>query len=279
MQMKKSFLTISFLSLIVLSSFTLQTPLFNSTKLAKVKSIRETSYSILKSDSTINDKIPVSDNFTLFDTTQNKIKSYQYRNDTLFSYTIYKYNIENILIQSEEYNSDGSLFLRINYYSNKKGFITKAIYQRSSQKRYDDRRNPIAVEFYKYYQDLFSKIIYENDFKGNVLQAKYFKPDNTLSFKYTYKHDYRYNTTEVKYYNGKGSVSWRKKINYNLKGLPINYKLYRNNRLALSAKISYSFNRFNDWTIRKETRKLYGNFFAYDISDNTLITIRDIEYY
>lgn len=277
--MKKSFLIISFLSLIVLSSFTILTPLRNSTMLAKVKSIREISYSILKSDSTISDKIPVSDNFTLFDTTHNKIKAYQYRNDTLFSYTIYKYNIENVLIQSEEYNSDGSLFLRINYYSNKKGVITKAIYQRTSQKRYDDRRNPVDVEFYKYYSDLFTKIIYETDFKGNVLQAIYFKPDNTLSFKYTYKHDYRYNKTEVKYYNNKGSVSWRKNISYNQKGLPISYKLYMNNRVALSAKISYTFNRFNDWTIRKETRKLYGNFFASDITDNTLITTRNIEYY
>jgi len=281
MHMKKSFLIISFFSLIVLSSFTLNLPTttHNSGSQGKFKSIRETRFSILKSDSLIQNQTTISDKYSLYDTMNNIIKTFQYKSDTLFSYTTYTYNDDNRLIRSDEFNSDGSLYLSITYAIDSKGFIIQAIYHRTTQKRYDRERNTVDVEFYKYYKDLFAFITFINDFKGNVLEKKYFTSDNNLAFSYNFKYDYKYNATEIKYYNSHQSVSWRKKNKYNTDNNMIESTLYLNNRIALRSKFEYVLDNNSNWVKQIEKRKLFDNFYADDITDNTIITIRKIEYY
>ncbi len=206
-------------------------------------------------------------------------QSFQYKDDTLFSYINYYYDTSNLLLESKEFNSDNTLYLSIKYTHNKKGFVTRADYLRNTQKQYDDHRNPVEVEFEKYYKNLFTYIVYVNDFMGNVLEKRYYTDDDRLSFKYTFKYDFRYNKIEIKFYNNKGSVSWRKKMKYNKEGLLTQYKLYMNNRPALLSKFRYQLDSNKNWIKRVETRKLYNNFFAYDIKDNTIVTENEIEYY
>ena len=206
-------------------------------------------------------------------------QSFQYKSDTLFSYTNYYYDTSNLLIKSKEFNSDNTPYLTIKYTHDKNGFVTRADYLRNTQKQYDDHRNPVEVEFEKYYKNLFTYIIYINDFMGNVLEEKYYTSDKRLSFKYTFKYDFRYNKIETKFYNRKGSVSWRKKMKYNKEGFLTQYKLYMNNRPALLSKFKYQLDSNKNWIKRVETRKLYNNFFAYDIKDNTIVTENEIEYY
>lgn len=281
LNMRKYEINISLLGLLIMSSFAfnLPTTTHSSSMHGKVKSIRETRFSILKSDSLVQNQIPISDKYSLYDTMTNIIKTFQYKNDTLFSYTTFTYNDDNKLIRSDEFNSDGSLYLSITYTIDSKGFITRATYHRTTQKRYDRERNPVDVEFYKYYKDLFAYITFTNDFKGNVLEKRYFTSDNNLAFSYTFKYDYKYNATEIKYYNSHQSVSWRKKNKYNQDNNLIESTLYLNNRIALRSKFEYVLDYNRNWVKQIEKRKLYDNFYADDISDNTIITIRDIKYY
>jgi len=246
---------------------------------AVIKSIHQTIFSIPKDKKIYNDEHLIFDQISHFNKVGLVTQTFQYKSDTLFSYTNYYYDTNNVLISSKEYNSNNSPYLIIHFTHDKKGFITRADYIRSIQKLFDDHRNPVEVEFEKYYQKLYTYIIYLNDFMGNVVEAQYYTADHKLSYKYTYRYDFRYNQTEIKYYNNKGSVSWRKKLKYNKERHLVQYKLYMNNRQALLSKLNYQFDQHNNWVNRTETRQHYDNFFAYDVSDNTFITVRKIDYY
>ena len=254
-------------------------PWQKSKSAAAIKSIRQNIFSEPKGERAFSNKHLIFDQISHYNKKGIVTQTFQYKNDTLFSYTNYYYDTTGVLTSSKEFNSDNSPYLTIHFTHDKKGFITRADYIRSGQKHYDDHRNPVEVEFEKYYQNLFTYIIYVNDYMGNVLEAQYYRADNKLSFKYTYRYDFRYNQTEIKYYNNKGSVSWRKKLKYDKNGHLIQYKLYMNNRQALLSKLSYQFDQNNNWINRTETRKRYDNFFAYDVTDNTFITVRKIDYY
>ncbi|RLD89127.1 MAG: hypothetical protein DRJ09_07140 [Bacteroidetes bacterium] len=246
---------------------------------AVIKSNHQTIFSVPKGEKDYNKKYLIFDQITHFNKKGLITQTFQYKSDTLFCYTSYYYDTNNILLSCEEYNSDNSLYLTINYTHNHKGFVTRADYIRSSQKHYDDHRNPVDVEFEKYYKKLYTYIVYINDFMGNVIEAQYYTADNKLSFKYSYRYDFRYNQTEIKYYNNKGSVSWRKKLKYDKEGYLVQYKLYMNNRQALLSKVRYQFDQNNNWINCTETRKRYDNFFAYDVTDNTLFMVRKLDYY
>ena len=138
---------------------------------------------------------------------------------------------------------------------------------------------PLGFKIMPPYKKLYTYIVYINDFMGNVIEAQYYTADNKLSFKYSYRYDFRYNQTEIKYYNNKGSVSWRKKLKYDKEGYLVQYKLYMNNRQALLSKVRYQFDQNNNWINCTETRKRYDNFFAYDVTDNTLFMVRKLDYY
>ncbi len=135
------------------------------------------------------------------------------------------------------------------------------------------------MEYDKYYQNLFTSIICKNDFKGYILEEKYITQNGTLSFKLLYNYDYKYNRVGIKYYNKSGHVSWRKKLKYDSLGNAMESKLYESNRLALVSKFEYEFDMNNNWIKRIETRKLYDNFFADNLNENSHTTIRKIEYY
>ncbi len=265
--------------LLLMALLTSFTPGNKKSTAHQIKSIRKKIYSFPKKEKNFNNSYLIFDELLKFKKDDIINQSFLYKSDTIFSYTDFYYDTANLLTESREFNADNTIYLTIKFTHDKKGFTIRADYLRTNQKLYDSRRNPVEVEFEAYYKKLFTYVIYVNDFMGNVIEAKYFTADHTLLFKYTYQYDYKYHKTEIKYYNSKGSVSWRKKIKYNKRGLPSEYKLFMSNRPAMSAKITYTLNSYNDWTQRKETRKLYGNFFASDISDNTLITTRDIEYY
>ena len=244
----------------------------------KIKSVRETIYS-LPAGSETADRSILSDELHIYNTKGYKTKTISYRNDTLFSYTDYSLQGDTILLESKEYNSDNSLYLSIVYTSDENGFITNAQYFRDYQKSFDDERKKIDVEYDKYYQRLFTSIDYKNDYKGYVLSSVYSTDKGSLYCKYLHKYDYKYNRVETKYYNNRGKLSWRKKIKYNQDGFILESKLYESNRIARKSEFSYSTDSSGNWIERTEKRQLYDNFFAYNLNDDTVVTIRRIEYY
>lgn len=279
--MKRSVLLILLLG--ILQSFSFKSfqknDLETSSLKSKVKSIKETKTSISNSTEDKNKQTVLISNLTYYDPEGKKIKVTEYKNGLLFSYMNYIYNQDSVITNVNEYNADNTLYLTITYSTNEKGTVTKADYNRLLQKTFDDNRRSIDVEYEKYYQNLFTYVKYKSDFKGNILEESYYTGNNRLSFKYINKYDFKYNKVEIKYYNKSGNLSWRKKLKYNAKGDVTESKFYESNRLALVSKYEYEYDHNSNWTKCTETRKLYDNFFANDLSDNTIITTRTIEYY
>lgn len=273
----KIFITILFFSYSF--AFSQQTDLKKNSLYGNIKSIRETTYSIPKHGANIGKKTITTDYKTNYNIEGNKQKTSEYKDGLLFSYTLYNYNQNNIITSSYEYNANNSLYLSISYKNKKKETETVAYYNRDLQKSYDDQRQSIDVEYEKYYNNLFTSILYKKDYKGYVLQELYFSQDSILLHKYLYKYDYKYNKVEIKYYNSSGNVSWRKKIKYDSKGNITEEKLFESNRIALVSKFTYEFDQYKNWIMREETRKLYDNFFSDNLNDNTVITNREIDYY
>ncbi len=256
-----------------------QTDINDYNVLGDVVSIMETKYYVPMTDDNFENETLVYQTHTIFNTEGNKQKSSINKSGTLFSYVVYNYDHNNIQIGKYEYNADSSLYLTITFKRDKNGFKTEALYNRILQKTYDSQRLSLEVEFDKYYNNLFTRIVYINDYKGHVTEEKYLTEDNILSFMYTYKYDYLNNKIEIKYYNSKGIPSWRQKLKYNSMGRVIQSKLYKGNRIAMTSKYSYENDQCENWIKRIETRKLFDNFFSYDLSRNTVITNRIIEYY
>lgn len=279
--MKKSILLLLIIVLFQSFSFTnyQKNDLKKSGLIGEVKSVRETTYSVSNKLENKGEENIISDNLTTYGQDGNKLKISNYKDGGLFSYVNNTYDQQGFITESNEYNSDGSLYLTISFFGDDKGIVTKALYNRVLQKSYDDNRSSIDVEYEKYYQNLFTNISYENDFKGNILVEKYFTEEGRQAFKIINKYDYKYNKVEVKYYNSSGNVSWRKKLKYDLEGNTKEIKFFESNRLALVSKFQYEFDQYKNWTYRIETRMLYDNFFADDLNDNTIISIRKIEYY
>ena len=244
----------------------------------KIKSVRETIYSI-PSGSKKTEGSVLSDELHIYNLLGYKTKTISYRNDTLFSYTDYLLRGDTILTESNEYNFDNSLYLSVVYTADENGFVTGAEYFRDYQKSYDDERKKIDVEYDKYYQRLFTSIDYKNDFKGYILRSEYLTETGSLYCKYLYKYDYKYNRVETKFYNNKGKLSWRKKMKYNQEGFLKESKLYESNRIARKSEFIYSTDSNGNWVERTEKRQLFDNFFAYNLNDDTIVTIRKIEYY
>lgn len=279
--MKKSIILLLLIGLLQSFSFIhfQKNDLEKSCLSGEIKSIRETSYSMSNNSESKGEENIISDNLTIYNPDGNKLKTSNYKNGALFSYIVYNYDQQGFITGSNEYNADGSMYLTISYSGDENGNITKAKYDRILQKTYDADRSSIDVEYDKYYQNLFTNISFENDFKGNILVEKYFSENGRQTFKILNKYDYKYNKVEVKYYNTSGNVSWRKKLKYDVEGNTNEVKLFESNRLALVSKFEYEFDQYDNWTNRIESRKLYDNFFADDLNDNTIISIRKIEYF
>ncbi len=243
-----------------------------------IKSIHERVFST-SSESESGEMLILKDVVHTYNYLGFKTETVKYRNDSIFSIVRYKLLNDSILLESNEYNPDGSLYLKIKYTTNEYGYIEKAVFYRESQKAYDDERQRIDIEYEKYYSGLYTTIDYVTDFKGNILSSKYTTQNGSLYCRYQYNYDYMYKRVQTKYYNNKNKLSWRKKIKYDRDGLVSEIKLYESNRIARVSEFSYKTDAKANWIDRTEKRQLFDNFFAYYLDDNTIITKRIIEYY
>nr|NQU90264.1 hypothetical protein [Bacteroidota bacterium] len=244
-----------------------------------VRSLKEIVYSVSSGfDNMQYDQI-ISDQYTFYNTDGNKLETYTYKEGLLFSVVKYEYDENNHKSCSKDFTANGELYLPVTYSTNQKGFITEAIYDRSLQKMFDDKRNPIDVEYEKYYQNLYTKIVYQNSYNGNVQTEAYFKPDGDLSGKYVYGYDFRRVKISAKYYNSERKLSWKKKFTYNSRGDVEVCKLIISHRLAMTSTFEYEYDDKGNWTKRVENKVIEESILTQDLDGNTTITLREIEYY
>ncbi len=277
--MKKQVCTYIFTLFLLSNSlvFGQQTDFTKDKLLGIINNIKEKSYS--SPNGTNNEqKHLISEIETTYNTDGYKVMYSVFKKGKLFAYTKYNYDTNNTLISTKEYNYDNSLYLDVQYTNNEDGKEIIASYDRIMQKTYDKQRLSVDVEYAKYYKNLFTTILYFNDFKGYIIEEKYITKDGNISQKFTYKYDYKHNKVEIKFYNSSGNVSWRKKLKYDSKGNMTESKLFKSNRIAMISKFEYEFDQIKNWTKRTEQRKLYDNFFSDELNNNTVVTTREIQY-
>lgn len=233
---------------------------------------------IINEDGTLKKTID-SETITEFDFKGNFVQLSAFRNGKLISYINYDYNENDCPIRATDYNADGSIYLVINYIYGDDGFIKEQIYDRSAQKTYDSNRESIDIEYFTYYQGLFTKVVFENDFMGRVQVKSFYTDKGDFSYKYTYEYDYLGNCTVLKYYNSAGSVSWQSKYQYDRNGRVKVKKLFKNNYLAQTTKYIYEIDDSENWINRTETSKVVKNIFGQLLNDEIIETTRIISYF
>jgi hypothetical protein len=244
-----------------------------------VRSVREIVHSIPVEDKLLEfDKI-TSDELSFFNSSGFELEKYIYKDGMLFSTIKNEYDQNNNKTFSKDYTSKGELYLLISYLTDDIAHTVEATYDRTSQKKFDHNRNPIEIEFEKYYQNLYTKILYKYNHLGTLLFQKYYKPDGSLSGKYEFRYDYRGNKSSVKYFSTEVKLSWEKKYTYNDKGDPEICKYFVKNRLASISTFVYEYDDKDNWTKRTEIKDIKENFFTQDLDGNTIVTTRDLEYF
>ncbi len=198
---------------------------------------------------------------------------------TLFSRLVYNYNSENQITGFNDYNPDGSLYISVTYESDEDGFIIAEHYDRSTQRLYDEKRQPIDVLNEEYYEKLFTDIFYERDFKGYKLEEKYLKPNGALSHKYLYSHNYKYYLVEKKYYNSANNLFYKTKYKYNEHGDSYKSTTFISHRLGYVTTFTYEYDVFDNWVKREETKEIEDNIFTKDVIRDLVVTDRIIQYY
>ncbi len=270
--------TILFLAVVIMSSGMITkepTKLDELNLKGNVKSVLETVNATLKGSGTSAS----SNKLSIFSNIGMLIETQLHKNHKLYSRIVYTYSAENKLLEYIDFNADGSQYLKVSYDYNEKGHIKEEHFDRTEQKRYDENRQLIDLEYEKYYELLFTDVKYKCDYKGFKLEEKYLRSNGSLSHKLTYKYDFKYNLIELRYYNSANKPTKRIKFKYNSKGNKSESKTFISNRLAVTSLFTYEYDNNKNWINRLEKRKVEENIFTSDIGSDDVITKRVIVYY
>ena len=162
----------------------------------KVKSIREIPYKAVEKFGEVvkGDALGFEQILQItFNEKGNKIESNSFNSDGSLSFkSTYKYDDKGNKIELNYFNSDGSLFLKsTSKYDDKgnkielNGFNPDGRLSSKSTYKYDDKDNLIEVN-----SDSDSKFTYKYDDKGNKIEQNWFTTDGSLFSKWTYKYTY-----------------------------------------------------------------------------------------
>ncbi|MCF8350243.1 MAG: hypothetical protein K9H15_03700 [Bacteroidales bacterium] len=245
----------------------------------KAKTIRETKTTIPDSINPDLESKVISDKLMTFNKEGFLIETKVYKDGQLYSTINYHYNDNNHPLGFSEFTANGSPYLKAEYVTDEKGYITEAVYDRSLQKGYDHRRTEIDVEFEKFFSNLFKRVIFKNDHKGRALEETYLKPDSSLAYKLIHRYDFRGNLKETKFYNSAGNLSWKKTFRYGKKGFVSEIRMFISNYLALTSTFTYQVDANENWTYRRENRRKEHNIYTTGLSEKKRITKRVITYY
>lgn len=244
-----------------------------------VKSIREITNESFVNQNGSQETTVCPETHSEFDFEERLLKISVFKNGNLFSTLSYLYDSLNGASNATDFNADGSIYMRIDYRFDENGFVNEEIYHRNTQKTFDNDRQTIEVEFFKYYTNLFTRILIKNDFMGRVIDQTFLKENDEISFKYSHEYDYKGNLMSTKYFNENGSLSWQTKFQYDGHNRLKTKKLFKNNYLAQTTNYTYEADENENWIFRKGTTKVVNNIFGQLLQDKTEITSRSITYF
>jgi len=181
--------------------------------------------------------------------------------------------------QMHEYNPDGSVNLTITFLYDEKGYKSAGLYNWSESHNIGE----ICENSDYYYEiiqnDIFTKVVFTNEYRGFCIEENYLKADSTLSFQITAKYDFRGNKLESAYYHGNGRLSWITKYKYDRYDNMIESRIFKSNYIAVLSLYEYQFDPTGNWTTKKEERDVHINILTEGLEQSDMITERIIEYY
>ena len=244
-----------------------------------VRSILETKYTIFdEGGDKIQDKIILSKQ-TIYNPDGYEAEIITYQNGEIASFSHYIFDAEGKQTELKEHKPDGTLRHSVSYKYDDKGLRTEAVFQWVEQQFYDNNRQKTEHVFEIFERNMYSRVVYLNDYRGLPLEEDYFRDDGTLSYRYVSKYNVFGNKTAMTYINSTGRTSWVSKHKYDRYQNLTEGKVFKSNRTAVSSKFSYKFDLYGNWISRYEKREVVDNVLTTHIERGDYLTEREIEYY
>lgn len=177
------------------------------------------------------------------------------------------------------FDPDGTIKYTVSYKYNDKGFRTEAEFHWKDQQFYDEYKEKTENYFELFERNVYSRIIYTNDYRGFFTEEKYLRDDSSISYHYTHRYDIHGNKLVMSYFNSSGRTSWLTKYKYNRANIMTESRVYKSNRIAVTSKYSYQFDERGNWTSRLEKREVVDNVLTQFFQRGDFLTERVIEYY
>jgi len=245
----------------------------------KVRLILETKYIIFdEGGDNVQDKIILSKQ-TIYNPDGYEAGIITYQNGEIASSSHYVFDGEGKQTELKEYKPDGTLRHTVTYKYDDKGFRTEAVFQWVEQQFYDNNREKSEHVFEIFERNMYSRVLYLNDYRGLPLEENYFRDDGTLSYRYISKYNVFGNKTAMTYINSGGRTSWVTKFKYDRYQNLTEGKVFKSNRTAVSSKFSYKYDLYGNWISRYEKREVVDNVLTTHIERGDYLTEREIEYY
>jgi hypothetical protein len=245
----------------------------------KVKSVMEIKYALAEADGVVQKDKILYMKYTEFDIVGYETKNTLYQSGSEFLTSRFISGPDGRQLEMNEYNPDGTLNLNVTYNYNEKGFRSQALYRWAENRKIGE----IAEHTDYYYEiiqnDIFTKVIYMNEYRGYCTEEHYLKADSTLSFKIVARYDFRGNKTESGYFHGSGRLSWMTKYTYDRYDNLIESRVFKSNRIAVRSLFTYEFDSAGNWVVRHENRQVYINILTAGLERANTITERTIKYY
>ncbi|MBW6460798.1 MAG: hypothetical protein K0B08_09510 [Bacteroidales bacterium] len=245
----------------------------------KVHSILETKYTILEeSADMVRDKAILS-RLTIFNPDGYESEVTTYENGKIASTSHYFFDGEGKQAEMKEYKPDGTLRHTVTYNYDDKGFRTEAVYHWVEQRFYDNNRERTEHVFEIFERNMYSRVVFLNDYRSLPLEENYFRDDGNLSYRYINKYDVFGNKTVMTYINPGGRTSWITKYKYDRNQNLLEGRVFKSNRTAVSSKFTSQYDLNGNWISRYEKREVVDNILTTQIERGDYLTEREIEYY
>jgi hypothetical protein len=179
-----------------------------------------------------------------------------YLNDDTQSKRIFTFDNNEMLIESNYYDSKNNLIsktkmknddkgneIELNDYNSYGELNTKWLY------KYDSRDNQIEGNNYSSDGNLSSRWTYNYDSNGNKIETNCFDSNGNISFKWATLYDKKGNAIECKYLNSLGTITskWTMEYDENNNKTVYNYNDFENNT-AENRTYKYDYDKTNNWT-------------------------------
>jgi hypothetical protein len=245
----------------------------------RVKSVMEMRHTLLGKGKNVTKDRVVYQKLTLFNEYGYESEVTLYKGGAIYLISRYNTGIDGKQLEMNEYNADGTLNLSVSYKYDDKGFKFKGEYKWADSHAVGEICENTDYYYEIIQNDIFTKVIYKNDYRGLCLEENYLRSDSTLSFKIENKYDFRGNKLELSYYHGNGRLSWMTKNNFDRYDNMIGSRIFKSNYIAVQSEYEYQFDDTGNWTVRKENRDVYINILTEGLEQADMITERTIEYY